>query len=117
MRGVKLTKANLKNANLNGAILTNNPNRYYLNHELFEGIGGSDHANDKAFDELRAQQEALAKDPDWGRADLRNANLVGASLLNANLGNADLTGADLTGADLTGADLTGAILADTTFTN
>lgn len=101
LRDAVLTDADLRYANLEGADLSN------------ANLWGS---NLRHADLGRANlQGAKLKEVDFEDADLHLArlcyvNLQKATLANADLHSADLRGADLRGADLRGANLTGANL-------
>jgi len=90
--GVQLTRANLSEARLDGAVLG------AVGTSLFE-------AN---------LSKASLTGADLRAADLRAADLRKADLNGANLSDADLNRADLNRASLNGADLSGAIFCNTT---
>lgn len=90
-RVVELRRADLRKAQLAGAVLTK---AYFWQANLSGADLGGANLNGADF---------------W-LSNLRGARLAGASLRRAHLGGADLSDADLRGADLTGANLRDAVL-------
>ena len=124
--GVQGERANLVNANLNGANLSYanlygaDLRRANLGYANLRGANLSSakfsdadltHANlidaDFFYANLRCANLSYANliDANFFCANLQGANLQGANLFDARFADADLTGADLSGADLTGAEL------------
>ncbi|MCP2728557.1 pentapeptide repeat-containing protein [Symplocastrum sp. BBK-W-15] len=106
LAGARLAGADLREANLIGAILS----KADLRHAKLDGaklviadLSGAD----LSYGSLR---KAKLVGANLQAARLIGADLSWAKLANANLGNAELVGANLTGVNLTGADLTGADL-------
>ncbi len=113
----QLTKANLGNSDLSGAVL--------VNANLEVANFGCNPPESRKPDQCSDLRDADLRGADLYRAnlsganlsyaDLRGANLLVVNLRGANLWNADLgitilSGADLSGADLSGADLNSADL-------
>lgn len=97
-RIVELRRADLRKAQLSGAVLTKA-------HFWQANLSGADLAG------------ANLNGADFWLSNLKGARLAGACLRRTHLGGANLTGADLRGADLTGANLRDAILDGADLTN
>ena len=98
--GAQLTRANLSEARLDGAVLGAPGTSLFEANLSKASLTGAD---------LRAADLRAA---DLRKADLNGANLSGAYLNRANLSEADLNRANLNRANLTGANLTGADLSE-----
>lgn len=108
MIGVKLFRANLTNAILFGANLTDaNLNRTDLPEAILYGAN---------LTRARLAVANLTR-ADLSRADLTDANLSDANLIRARLAVANLPGANLSGANLYSADLIRAQLVETNLTD